>query len=51
VIRRRKKYPKNDIMLPMPKIVMWQRDYKFIIGWLRDYVLARDLGMDLKEFE
>ncbi len=36
----------SDIMLPMPKIVGWTRNYSFISGWLDAYVEAVDLGIN-----
>jgi len=35
-----------DIMLPMPGVVGWTRNVKFIIGWLKAYVEATDLGVN-----
>jgi len=36
----------SDVMLPMPKVVGWTRNIKFIISWLDAYVEAADLGIN-----
>lgn len=40
----------SDVMLPMPKVVMWTRNINFMISWLESYVEAVDLGVVNPDF-